>query len=110
MTLWTVAHQAPLSMEFSRQENWSGLPFLPPGDLPYSGAEPTFVSLALQADSLPDTLHLLKALKKKKKKKLITKVQIFLQMDGFFHFLSLCLDYLLYSVFISILLYDRPQN
>ena len=33
-TPWTVAHQAPLSMEFSRQEYWSGLPFPPPGDLP----------------------------------------------------------------------------
>ena len=32
-TLWTVAHQAPLSMGFSRQEYWSGLPFPPPGDL-----------------------------------------------------------------------------
>ena len=32
-TLWTLAHQAPLSMEFSRQEQWSGLPCLPPGDL-----------------------------------------------------------------------------
>ena len=31
--LWTVAHQAPLSMGFSRQEDWSGLPFPPPGDL-----------------------------------------------------------------------------
>ena len=34
---WTVAHQAPLSMEFSRQEYWSGLPFSPPGDLPNPG-------------------------------------------------------------------------
>ena len=33
-TLWTVAHQAPLSVGFSRQESWSGLPFAPPGDLP----------------------------------------------------------------------------
>ena len=33
-TLWTVAHQAPLSMGFSRQEYWSGLPCPPPGDLP----------------------------------------------------------------------------
>ena len=33
-TLWTVAHQAPLSMGFSRQEYWSGLPRPPPGDLP----------------------------------------------------------------------------
>ena len=34
VTLWTVARQAPLSMGFSRQEHWSGLPFPPPGDLP----------------------------------------------------------------------------
>ena len=33
-TLWTIAHQTPLSMGFSRQEYWSGLPFSPPGDLP----------------------------------------------------------------------------
>ena len=50
-TSWTAAHQAPLSLEFSRQEYWSGLPFLPPGDLPDSGIKPT--SPALQADSLP---------------------------------------------------------
>ena len=37
---WTVAHQAPLSMKFSRQEYWSGLPFPPPGDLPNPGTEP----------------------------------------------------------------------
>ena len=36
----TVACQAPLSMEFSRQEYWSGLPFPPPGDLPDPGIEP----------------------------------------------------------------------
>ena len=36
-TLWTVAHQAPLSMGFSRQEYWSGLPCPPPGDLPDPG-------------------------------------------------------------------------
>ena len=40
-TLWTVAHQAPLSMGFSRQEFWSGLPFPPPGDLPDPGIKPT---------------------------------------------------------------------
>ena len=34
---WTVAYQAPLSIEFSRQEYWSGLPFSPPGDLPNPG-------------------------------------------------------------------------
>ena len=38
-TLWTVAHQAPPPMGFSRQEYWSGLPFLSPGDLPDSGIE-----------------------------------------------------------------------
>ena len=37
---WTVAHQPPLSMGFSRQEDWSGLPFPPPGDLPDSGIKP----------------------------------------------------------------------
>ena len=39
-TLWTVAHQVPLSIGFIRQEYWSGLPFPPPGDLPFSGIEP----------------------------------------------------------------------
>ena len=38
--LWTVAHQASLSVEFSRQEYWSGLPFPPLGDLPDLGSEP----------------------------------------------------------------------
>ena len=39
-TLWTVARQAPLSMGFSRQEHWSGLPCSPPGDFPDPGIEP----------------------------------------------------------------------
>ena len=48
VTLWTVALQAPLSMEFSRQEYWSGLPFPPPGDLPDPQTESTsLTSLAL---------------------------------------------------------------
>ena len=38
---WTIAHQAPLSMGFFRQEYWSGLPFPPPGDLPDPGIEPS---------------------------------------------------------------------
>ena len=50
MTLWTVARQAPLSIEFSRQEYWSGLPFPSLGDLPNPGIEPR--SFALQADAL----------------------------------------------------------
>ena len=41
VTPWTEAHQAPLSMEFSRQEYWSGLLFPPPGDLPNPGIEPS---------------------------------------------------------------------
>ena len=50
-TLWTGAHQASLSMRFSRQEHWSGLPCPPPGNLPHSGIKPR--SPALQVDSLP---------------------------------------------------------
>ena len=46
-----IAHQAPLSERFSRQEYWSGLPFPPPGDLPDPGIEPA--SPVLQVDSLP---------------------------------------------------------
>ena len=46
VTPWTVARQAPLSMEFPRQEYWSGLPFLLPGDLPDPGIEPTSLALA----------------------------------------------------------------
>ena len=46
-TSWTVAHQAPLSIEFPRQEYWSGLPLLTPGDLPDLGIKP--ISLASPA-------------------------------------------------------------
>ena len=53
-TQWTVALQAPLSMGFSRQEYWSGLPFPSPGDLPDPGIK--LGSPALQADSLPSEL------------------------------------------------------
>ena len=49
-TPWTVARQVLLSMEFPRQEYWSGLPFLTPGNLPDPGIEPE--SPTLQADSL----------------------------------------------------------
>ena len=48
---WTVAHQARLSIGFSRQEYWSGLPFPSPGDLPDPGIERR--SSALQAEALP---------------------------------------------------------
>ena len=55
MTLWTVVHQAPLSMGFSRQEYYSGLTFPSPEDLPDPGIEPE--SPALQTDSLPSELQ-----------------------------------------------------
>ena len=50
-TPWTAARQAPLSVGFSRQEDWSGLPFPSPGDLPNPGIE--LGSPTLQADALP---------------------------------------------------------
>ena len=55
MTSWTVVCQAPLSMGFSRQEYWSGLPFFSPGDLHNPGVEPG--SPVLRADSSPTELH-----------------------------------------------------
>ena len=54
MTLWTVASQAPLPMEFSKEEYWSGLPFFSPDALPDPEIESG--SPALQADSLPSEL------------------------------------------------------
>ena len=53
-TLWTVTHQAPPFMGFSRQEYWSVLPFPSPGDIPDPGMEPR--SPALQADTLTSEL------------------------------------------------------
>ena len=54
MNPWTVAHQTPLSMEFSRQEYWSGEPSLSPGDLPYPVIKPGCPTL--QENSLPSGL------------------------------------------------------
>ena len=52
VNLWTVAHQAPLFMGFSRQGYWNGLPCPPPGDFPNSGIKPaSLASPALEADS-----------------------------------------------------------
>ena len=50
VTSWTVAHQASLSMEFSRQESWSGLPFLTPVDLPNPGIELASLKSSALAD------------------------------------------------------------
>ena len=53
--LWTVARQAPLSMGFSRQEYWSGLPCSPPGDLPDPGIEPVSLTSSTLADEFITT-------------------------------------------------------
>ena len=54
VTLWTIVHQAPLSMGFTRQEYWSGLPCPPPKNVPDPGVEPTsLMSPALQVGFLP---------------------------------------------------------
>jgi len=98
VTPWTVAYQAPQSVEFSRQEYWSGLPFPSPGDLPNPGIEPR--SPALQADSLPseppgkDLLGIRKSnrvlgnnmsVKKKKSNRLV-------ETDSYGYFVSLLVD------------------
>ena len=49
-TLWTIVSRAPLSMAFSRQEYWGGLPFPPPEDLPNPGIEPTSLMSPALAD------------------------------------------------------------
>ena len=68
VTLWTVAHQAPLFMGFPRQEYWSGWPFPPPGDLPDLGIELVSAALAgkcFTAKQWKPYTHLNKATKKK---------------------------------------------
>ena len=78
VTPWTVAHQAPLSMKFSRQEYWSGLPFPSLGDLPNPGVEPTsLVSPALVGrffTTVPsEKAHSFQSLLVKNKKKASTR-------------------------------------
>ena len=66
-TLWTVAHQAPLSMGFSRQEYWRGLPCPPPRDLPNPGIEPSSLmspALAGRFFTTSTTWEALKSIKK----------------------------------------------
>ena len=55
MTLWTVAHQPPLSIGFSREEYWSGLPFPPPRNLPNPGIEPASPESLAVADRFSTT-------------------------------------------------------
>ena len=71
-TPWTIAHQAPLSMEFPRQEYWSGFPLPPPGDLPDTGIKASsFVSPALAGGFFTNSAMFINTnqLKKKKVKK-----------------------------------------
>ena len=71
VTPWTVAHQAPPSMGFSRQEYWSELSFSSPGDLPNSGIEPgspTFQADALTSESLGSTLNKERKIQKRRDK------------------------------------------
>ena len=71
-TIWTVAHQAPLSMGFTRQESWRVLPFPYPRHLPYPGIEPR--SPELQADALLAKLLLATA---KSSSKIVTSIYTF---------------------------------
>ena len=78
--LWTAAHQAPLSMGFSSQEYWSGLPCPPPGDLPDPGIKPIslmflpwpmgFLALALPGKPLYQLMHTLNSLSVSSQQKL----------------------------------------
>ena len=56
-TPWTVAHRAPLSVEFSRQEFWSGLPFPPPRDLPHPGVKPAALESSALAGGFSSLHH-----------------------------------------------------
>ena len=74
---WTVAHQAPLSMGFSRQEYWSGLPFPTPGDLPDPGMEPA--SPAWQVGSLPLSQRYYSVIKKNR---VLIHATIYMDLKG----------------------------
>ena len=74
MTPWTVAHQGPPSMEFSRQEYWNGLPFPSPGDLPNPEIKPR--SPALRADALPSEPIYFPSIKKPIKKENMVTLQV----------------------------------
>ena len=56
LTPWTVAHQVPLSMGFSRQEYWSGLPFPPPGDLPNPALAGSFLTTSTPRKPILNTV------------------------------------------------------
>ena len=72
VTLWMVACQTPLSMDFSRQEHWSGLPFTTPGDLPDPRREPTSLVSSLLAGRFFTTVQ---DIRKKLVRKKIIKME-----------------------------------
>ena len=76
-TPWTVAYQAPLSMRFSRQELWSGVPFHPPGDLPDPGIKPTSLRSLALAGWFMITSATWEALPNCVKVKSLSRVQLF---------------------------------
>ena len=69
MTPWTVVCQAPLPTEFSRQEQWSGLQFPSPGDLPYPGIDP--LSPVLHTDPFPSEPLRIKSVRKREEPKMM---------------------------------------
>ena len=81
VTPWTIALQAPLSMEFSKQEYWSGLPIPFPGDLPNPGNE--LKSSTLQADSLPSDMQAFK---------FYTERAMNLEVNSFPNFVFVCIQ------------------
>ena len=81
VTPWTLARQDPLSMDFSRQERWSGLPCPPAGGLPDAGMEPVRpVSLALSGGFLPPSR--LGSLKPEALRPLMIKMHTTSEKDG----------------------------
>ena len=76
---WTVALQAPLSMEFPRQECWNGLPFTSPGDLPDPRIK--LGSSALQADSARSPMNLSSTIKRQKNKCLLRMIWLLIDFD-----------------------------
>ena len=74
---WTMARQEPLSMEFSRKEYWSGLPFPSPGDLPNPGIEPVSLASPALAGRLFTTVHLESTEQRLHSVQLLSHVQLF---------------------------------
>ena len=104
---WIIAHQAHLSMGFSRQEYWSGLSCLPPGDLPNPGIKPRFP--ALQADSSPlsyqgSLSHLIYIILLRQPR--LTKTVVICFTD----FKTICIHLFTQQSSVQYLIYRRPEG